>query len=180
LAIELCISNHDPYSRWRRQLGREDERAQFIRRASNPADVGLQAAADLLCVPQQAIRGVAFEVVPDLLRRIELRRIRWELFQMQPGIGLAHCLDRRSAMNAAAVPEEDDMAAQVPQQHSEELGHVDGLKVVRLEAEVEAQVLALRGHGEGGQRRDPVMLVAIGDDGGLSCGSPRPAARGDE
>jgi hypothetical protein len=72
------------------------------------------------------------------------------------------------------------MPAEVPQQRSEERCHVDGRNVMRLEAAVEAQVLALRGHGEGGQRRDPVMLVAIGDDGGLSGGSPCPAARGDE
>jgi len=125
------------------------------------------------------MRGVAFEVVPDVLGGVECRRRRWELFQMQPGIGPAYGLNRRSAMNAAAVPEEGDGPAEVSQPRSAALCHVDGLKVLRWEAEVEAQGLALRGHGEGGQRREPLMLGARGADGALSGGSPRPAAGGE-
>ena len=42
------------------------------------------------------------------------------------------------------------MAPQMPQERAEEVGHIDGLEVARLEAEVEAQVRAFRGYGERG------------------------------
>jgi hypothetical protein len=44
-------------------------------------------------VPQQAVGGVPLEVIPDLLREIEFQHIRWERFQAQPGLGLAHRLN---------------------------------------------------------------------------------------
>jgi hypothetical protein len=168
------------YPRGRRQLRGKDEGAPFGLRLAHPADIGPQATAELACVPQQTMGGVAFEVVPDLLRRIEFWGIRRELFQMQPGMGLAHRLDRGPAMNRTTIPEEHDMAAPMTQERAEEVGHIDRLEVARLPAQVQAQVLALRGDGEGGPRRDAVMLIVVGDDRRVSGRSPGAPAGGYE
>ena len=70
------------------------------------------------------------------------------------------------------------MAAQMPQQGTKEVRHIHGLEVVWLEADRQTHVLALWGHGERGQRRDPVLLVMVADDGGVPLRRPGAAARG--
>jgi hypothetical protein len=92
--------------RWSRQFRGKDEGAQFSLRLAHPADIGPQATAELARVLQQTVCSVAFEVVPDMLPRIEFWGIRWELLYMQPRMGLADRLDRRPAMNRTAIPEE--------------------------------------------------------------------------
>jgi hypothetical protein len=126
--------------------------------------MGSQALAEMACVLQQAIGEVAFEVVPDLLGRINLRSIGWELLQMQPGIRLAHHVNGGSLVNAATVLEEHNMSSQMPQQGPEELGHINGLEVVRLPAARQPHVVTFRGHRECSQGRDTVMLVVIAHD----------------
>lgn len=146
---------------WQWQLGTPDEGAQLRLRVADPAGVRSQTMAEIPCVPQQTVGRAAFEVVPDLLRRIELRRIRWELFQVQPGVSLAHRLDGWPPVNRATVPEHDDGSSKMPQERAQEGGDVKGLEVARLEAHVQAQVLALGRNGERRQCRDAVMLVVV-------------------
>lgn len=146
---------------WRWQLGTADEGAQLRLRVADPAGVRSQTRAEIPCVPPQTVSRAAFEVVPDLLRRIELRRIRRELFQVQPRVGLAHRLDRWPPVNRAPVPEQDDGAAQMPQECAQKGGDLNSLEVARLEADVQAQMLALGRHGERRQGRDAVRLVVV-------------------
>jgi hypothetical protein len=56
------------------------------------------------------------------------------------------------------------MALQMTQEGPQEVCHVHGLEVLRLEPEVEAQVLALGRPGEGRQGGDPVMRIVVRDD----------------
>src|SRR6266487_6944330 len=137
--------------RWRRPLRGNDEGASFGVRVPDATGIGSQALAEMAYVPQQAVGEGVFEVVPDLLGRIKLRRICWDLLQMQPRLRLAHHVAGGSLVNAATVPEEHDMAAQMPQQRPQELGHVDGLAVMRLPAEIQPHVLPFRGHREGSE-----------------------------
>jgi hypothetical protein len=57
---------------------------------------------------------------------------------------------------------------------------VHGLEIVLLEASVQPDALADRTDREHGQGRDAVVLVAVGDLGGLTFRPPGPPARGDE
>lgn len=72
------------------------------------------------------------------------------------------------------------MSSQMPQQRPEELGHVHGLEVVRLPAEIHPHVLTFRGYREGSQGRDAVMLVVVAYDRRLSLRCPSAPTRGDE
>jgi hypothetical protein len=124
--------------------------------------------------------GMACKVVPHVLCRVELRSRGRELFQRQPRIGL---LDRGNGWplgDRALSPQDDAMAPPLTQQRSQEVRHRGGFESGRLDTAIQAQVLALRRHRESGQRREPLRLILIGDDGGRSPGSPAPAARGDE
>jgi hypothetical protein len=69
---------------------------------------------------------------------------------MQAGVGLLHSLDLRSPMNGAAVPQEDDVSAEVPQERPQEVSNIDRLEVARLEAQVQTHMMALRRDREGG------------------------------
>jgi hypothetical protein len=71
---------------------------------------------------------------------------------MQPGVGLASRLDGRTPVNRAAVPQEDDLSPQMPQERSKKASDSEGLEVARLEAEVPTHVLARGRHGERCQR----------------------------
>jgi hypothetical protein len=53
---------------------------------------------------------------------------------MQAGVGLLYGLDRRSPVNGATVPQEDDVAAEVPQDCPQEVSDIEHLEVARLEA----------------------------------------------
>jgi hypothetical protein len=71
------------------------------------------------------------------------------------------------------------MATPMPPQRAEEVRHLHGLEVARLETDRQTQVLALRGYREGGQRRDPVMPIMVADDGSVPLRRPGAAARRD-
>jgi hypothetical protein len=167
-------------SRWPWPLGTPDEGAQLRLRVADPAGVCRQAMAEIPCVPPQTVSRAAFEVVPDLRCRIELRCIRWELFQVPPGVGLAHRLDGWPPVNRAPVPEPDKGSSKLPQERAQEGGDVQGLEVARLEAEVSTQVLALGRNSECRQCREASMFVVVGDDGGMPHGRPGAATGGDE
>jgi hypothetical protein len=113
-------------------------------RAGHPADIGAQAAGEVTRVSPQAVGGGPFEVVPDWLGGLELWRLRRELFQRQPGVGLTPRLKGRASGQGTAVPEEDDMAAPMPPERPPEVGHGHGLEVVGLDPAGQAQGLALR------------------------------------
>jgi hypothetical protein len=53
-------------------------------------------------------------------------------------------------MNGAAVPQEDDVSAEVPQERPQEVSNIDRLEVARLEAQVQTHMMALRRDREGG------------------------------
>jgi hypothetical protein len=164
------------FSRWRWQLGTPDERAQCCVGPPNPAGVRTEATAEVPLVPQQAVGGVAFPVVPDLLWRIELQRVGGELFHMQPRVGVPDRGERRPLMDRALSPPEDDVPPQMTQDRPQEVSHVDRLEMAGLEADIETHGPALGGHGERGQCRDPLMLVVVTDDERVPLGCPGAAA----
>jgi hypothetical protein len=82
------------------------------------------------------------EVVPDLLDRVEFRRISGKAFELEPRKGPADRRDRWSLVDTASIPEQNDMSAQVLEQYAQELGHVNSLEVVLPELNVQAHASA--------------------------------------
>jgi hypothetical protein len=139
--------------------------------------VGAQAAADIPLVPRQAVGGVAFEVVPELLDRIELGGVSWDLCNMSAGVGLLHRRDRWPPVNRALIPQQDDLTSPLAQARPQKVGHGHGGEVVRREPDVQAHVPPLRRDRERRQRREPLVLVDVAEDRRLPWRGPRAPAR---
>jgi hypothetical protein len=140
----------------------------------------VQAAADIPLVPRQAVGRMPFEVVPELLDGIEFWGVSWELFDLQAGVGLLHCRDRRPPVNRALIPQQDDMTSQMVQERPQKVGHVHGGEVVRLKPDVQAPMLPVRRDSERRQRRDPIVFVGVADERRLPLRCPRAPARRDK
>ena len=140
----------------------------------------MQAETDVLFVLKQTVGCVPLEVVPDLLDRVEFGGVLWERLDMQPRIVLKQFSDRWTFVDAPLVPKQDDRTAQVAQQLTQELGHVESLEIVLLKTQVKAHVFANRRYGERRQRRDAIMTIAVSNDGRATLRTPGSTTRGNE
>jgi hypothetical protein len=140
----------------------------------------MQAEPNVLLVAQDPVAGMALEVVPDLLDRVEFGRVSGEALEMEPRKCIANRMDCWTFVNPAAIPEQDDMSPKVLEQQAQEWGHVYGLEVVLLEAGVQAHAGASGRHRERRNGRDPVVLIVVPDDGRMSPRAPSPATRRDQ
>jgi hypothetical protein len=84
---------------------------------------------------------------------------------MQAQVSLVHGVDGGPPVHRATIPEPHDGSPQMPHEGPEEVSHVDSLKVVGLEAEVQFHMVARGRHGKDWQGRKPVMIVVVSDDG---------------
>ena len=140
----------------------------------------MKHVSDISSVARQAVGCVAFEIIPDLFDRIEFRCVCGKAFQMQARVVAADLRNVWALVDSRLIPKKDDVSAQVVQKFPEKLGHMKGLEVVLLEANIEPDAFSNRGDGDRSQRRDAVVFVAVADDRGLSLWPPSPAARRDE
>lgn len=140
----------------------------------------MQAEPNVLLVAKDAIACMPLEVVPDLLDRVEFRRVSGKAFEMEPWKSIADRVDRWPLVNSASIPEQDDMSTQVLEQHAQELGNVDGLEVVLPELNVQAHPSASGRNRESRNRRDSVMLVVVPNDRRMALRIPSPTARWDQ
>jgi hypothetical protein len=69
---------------------------------------------------------------PNILRRVELRRIGGEVMNLQPRVACEECSNLTAAVDGTAVPEQVDGASPMPEQ------------VVKERADVEASEIAGR------------------------------------
>lgn len=107
------------------------------------------------------------EMGPEVLDRIQHGRVGWQGLEFQPRMGRLEGADRHPPVAGPAVPDQDDRAAEVPQQVPDEVG--DGVLVEILVgegAEVEAEPAAAGGEGEGGDERDFLPVAAAVQEGG--------------
>ena len=91
------------------------------------------------------------EVVPDALVRVQLRRVAWELLQVQP-LGPAvgqEVFDRLAAVDRRAIPDHQQLAGDLPQQVLQEADHVQALEGVVLDQQ---QQPAVRGEAADGRQ----------------------------
>ena len=80
---------------------------------------------------------MALEVVPDLFSRIEFRCVTRKTLKMKSRIGIANRVDGRALVDLTSIPKQDDVAAQVTEQHAKELCDLDGFKIVLTKLDVQ-------------------------------------------
>ena len=122
-----------------------------------------------------AIGELCLEMRPDPFIGVQFRRVPRKPLEMETGTPSRQGLHLGSLVNAAAVQEDDDMAAEVPQEGAQKDRDLDGADVLAgMQMQIEADPAARRTDGHGRNRRDFVALVAVPDDRGLAPGRPRP------
>lgn len=96
----------------------------------------------------RAVGHRSFRLGPDELIRVEFWGVAGESLHMEPRVGRKEGPDHCALVDGAAVPQEDDVAAQVAEELSQEGHDVHRSKIRFLKVEVEGQVLPLRRHGD--------------------------------
>ena len=123
---------------------------------------------------------VGLQIAPDVLRRIQLRRIgRQEL--RAPGLSLGYIvLDQTGPMGQEPVPYQDhrtlDMSAEMLQESADRVGVDIGLG---MKTEEKLDTVAAWRDGQGGDRRNfPIGVGPMPQERRLTPGSPSPPHQG--
>jgi len=117
---------------------------------------------------------------PDILRRIEFRRVCREGVDMQARVLGEERLDFTTPVDRAAVPEQVDGAVQVSEKMVEKGPDVEAGEIVRATAKIERQSSPLGRQRQPTADRESVMTVAVAQTRRLSLRCPGPAQVGDK
>jgi len=98
---------------------------------------------------------------PHILRRVELRRVPREGFDLQPGMGAKKRLDLSAPMDGPLIPQQDDRSADVVEQVLEEGADIQAGQVPLAKPEIQRDVLPPGRYREGTDRRDAIMFVEM-------------------
>ena len=119
-----------------------------------------------------AIRESLLGQLPHALVRIELRRIGREALQVKPRGAGAQLTDELAAMGIAAVPQDDDVPADLPEQLSQEVAGLQLSDVLRVELKVQVEALAAGRHRDPRDDGEPVAAIDVMHRGRLAHGGP--------
>ena len=123
---------------------------------------------------------VAFEVSPGRLDRIKLRRIGREEHRVELRRLLQKGVHHGGPVRPQPIPEQDEGGIQLAGQLPQERDHQRTRQVgIRMQAEIQVDAIALRGHTQGADDRDLLVRARpLDQDRGLAAGAPRPADEG--
>ena len=125
-----------------------------------------------------AIRESLLGQFPDALVGVELWRIGWEALQVQPRGSRAQLPDEPASMGIAAVPQDDDMPADLPEQLSQKVAGLELPDVLRVELKVQVEALAAGRHRDPRDDGDSIASIDVVHDGRLAHGRPGAGDRG--
>ncbi len=117
---------------------------------------------------------------PDVFRRIELRRVGRELFHVESWMGGDPRSDFFTAMDRSPIPEQDDGSLQMPEQVLQERSDIQAGEIVTAQPKVERHPSPLGRHGQGTDRRHPILLIAVAHDRRAAFRGPGVRHVGDE
>jgi len=127
-----------------------------------------------------AVRELGLPVIPDLFVGVELRGVGGEAFDVKPWMTLEKTIEGRAAMNASAIPEQNNVTAQMTQQQLEEGSDLEMANVGEVEVAVKTEALPARADGHGGDGRDLVVLLSVIKERRPSARRPGSAHRRDQ
>lgn len=119
-----------------------------------------------------AIREPLFGQLPDSLVGVELRCIGRKALQVNPLGASAEFAHELTAMGISAVPQDEDVAADLAKQLSEEVAGLELSDVLGVKLKVKVQSLAMRGNRDPRDDGDPVAPIDVMNRGGLADGRP--------
>lgn len=147
-------------------------------RSPKPPREARQVVKEFIHVERAAVRELVLEKLPRQLVGIELWGIGGEAFDLEARMTGEHRLHVRSAVDGAAVPEEEDGAVEMAQQQSQERRDLDMGDVLKVQMAVEPDPPVGGADRHRRDRRDLVALVAVDQHWRLTARCPRAADRG--
>ena len=125
-----------------------------------------------------AIRELLLGQLPDALVGVELRRIGREALQVNPLGAGAQLTYELASMGISAVPQDDEVPADLPEQLSQEVAGLKLSDVLRVELKVKVEALAAGRHRDPGDDGESVASIDVVHRGRLAHGSPGGGDRG--
>ena len=147
-------------------------------RTAGPAGEPAEVVEQLLEAERAAVSKLGFEVVADLLIRVEFRRVSGKALKLKARMAGQDLGDGGSAVNRAAVPQQEDRAAPLAQPPPQAGGDLELGEVVEVAVAVQPAALAHGTDGHGGDGRELVARVAVHQQRGLAARRPGAAHRG--
>jgi len=125
-----------------------------------------------------SIREALLGQLPDSLIGVELRRIGREALQVEPRGASAKLTYELASMGISAVPQDDDVPRELPEQPSQEVAGLELSDVFRVELKVKVESLAAGRHRDPRDGGDPVASIEVMNRGRLPDGRPGAGDRG--
>ncbi len=118
------------------------------------------------------IREALLGQLPDSLVGVELRRIRREALQVEPRGASAKLTYELPSMGISAVPQDDDVPRELPEQPSKKVPGLELSNVFRVELKVKVEALAAGRNRDSRDHGDPVASIEVMNRGRLAHGRP--------
>jgi len=135
-------------------------------------DGAAEAVPQVGDISGRAIGQCALGVVPDKFVRVEFRGVSRKAMDPEPFVLVEKLTDDDAPVDRAAVPQEHDRPAQMPQEMAQETDDLHAGDVGCVETEVKSKTRARGGHGDGGDGGNSISPIAVSEDGGLADRRP--------
>jgi len=119
-----------------------------------------------------AIREPLLGQLPDSLVGVELRSVGREALQVEPRAASAKLTYELASMGISAVPQDDDVPWELPEQASQEVAGLELSDVFCVELKVKVEALAAGRNRDPRDDGDPVTSIEVMNRGRLAHGSP--------
>ena len=126
-----------------------------------------QRAAEIVDVIGPTVGQRVLGGVPGGFDGVELRSVGRQALEMQARILAAQLAQGFRIVNGGAVPDDDDVPAQVPQQVPEEVMHLVLRDILRMHAEVQPEPTSSRTDRKAADHGDAIAAVVVAMDRGL-------------
>ena len=165
-------------SQKRGQFGLSDAAAQYALGGAGVAQAAQQGLGELVNIIGATIGERVLYGMPCGLDWVELRSISGEPLEVQPRILAAEVSQTLRVMDRGAVPNDDDVSAQVAQQVPEEILNLRLRDVLRVQAEIQSEPASLRADRQSADHRDAIAAVVMMENRSLPHLGPGAPHRG--
>jgi len=132
-----------------------------------------QFGVQILNVLRNDVRqGAAFGLIPNILHRIEVRRVGWEPFDLKPRSAIFKESSGSRAVSRQAIPHQNDWTPQMPMDIADKADEIRGPRIVIQEFVVQSQPQRPGCARDGGDRRNAVTSIPGTLNGRVASGCP--------
>lgn len=151
------------------------EATKFVGFASDTPGAAAHALVELVDVEQAVVGQLMADAVFKIpFDGVELRRIRRQVFQVKPRVGLQKSFQQPGLVRVKVVPQQHDRATQLAKQMFHEGQHavlIDG--AVEITAKLQAELACPGGDGQADDGADAMAVASAAVEGGrLAAQSP--------